>query len=148
MPQPPSFRAVRVILTCRQRSGLIGCICFTVTSLSLMTTDDSTSAYVTTISRGVSFVVGVVASVVINWIIWPFVARHELRKSLAMMLFFMSIVYRSESSNTCYLPRALADDSVAKASLPSMSTTTKGTARQRKTLNGPRCSKGGFGRDL
>jgi hypothetical protein len=36
--------------------------------------------------------------VVINWIWWPFVARHELRKAVSAMLFFMSIIYRSARS--------------------------------------------------
>lgn len=41
-------------------------------------------------------VVGVVASVIVNWILWPFVARHDLRKAVATMLFYSSIVYRSK----------------------------------------------------
>lgn len=29
-----------------------------------------------------------------SWILWPFVARHELRKALAAMMVYCSIVYR------------------------------------------------------
>jgi hypothetical protein len=56
---------------------------------------DSVPATTITISRGLAFVVGVVAAVVINWILWPFIARHELRKAVSAMLFFLSIIYRS-----------------------------------------------------
>ena len=45
---------------------------------------------------------GVVASVVVNWILWPFVARHDLRKGLSSMLFYCSIVYRSIVSKYVY----------------------------------------------
>ncbi|KAH8884678.1 hypothetical protein GQ53DRAFT_829632 [Thozetella sp. PMI_491] len=77
------------------RSGLVGCLSFTVTSLALLTGNQDTPPLATTISRGVAFVVGVVASVIINWIIWPFVARHELRKALSEMMFFLGVTYRT-----------------------------------------------------
>lgn len=72
----------------------MGCLSFTVTSLTLIT--EGGSPVTITISRGIAFVVGVVAAVIINLVIWPFVARHELRKACSAMLFFLSIVYRSE----------------------------------------------------
>lgn len=75
------------------RSGLVGCLSFTVTSLTLMS--GVSSPVTVTVARGVAFAVGVVAAIVINWILWPFVARHELRKAMSAMLFFLSIVYRS-----------------------------------------------------
>ncbi|OIW25191.1 hypothetical protein CONLIGDRAFT_636270 [Coniochaeta ligniaria NRRL 30616] len=75
------------------RSGLVGCLSFTAISLTLMI--DSGSPVTITISRGLAFVVGVVAAILINWILWPFVARHELRKAVSAMLFFLSIIYRS-----------------------------------------------------
>lgn len=65
-----------------------------MTSINLLTDDGS---HVTlAISHGLAFVVGVVAAVLINWILWPFVARHELRKAVAAMLFFLSVIYRSK----------------------------------------------------
>ena len=73
----------------------MGCLSFTVTSLTLMT-DGGGSPVTITISRGLAFVVGVVAAVMINWILWPFVARHELRKAVSAMLFFLSVIYRSK----------------------------------------------------
>ena len=43
--------------------------------------------------------VGVVASVVINWVLWPFIARHELRQAMSAMMFFLSIIYRSNKTS-------------------------------------------------
>ncbi|KAB5566874.1 hypothetical protein GE09DRAFT_1284587 [Coniochaeta sp. 2T2.1] len=82
------------------RSGLVGCLSFTVTSLTLMT--DGGSPVTITISRGLAFVVGVVAAITINWLLWPFVARHELRKGCSAMLFFLSIIYRSVVAKYVY----------------------------------------------
>lgn len=42
---------------------------------------------------------GTVVTVFVNWILWPFVARHELRRALSSMIFFMSIMYRSKGSH-------------------------------------------------
>jgi hypothetical protein len=50
----------------------------------------------------VAFVVGVVSAVVVNWILWPFVARHELRKSLSAMMLHSAIVYRSVVAKYIY----------------------------------------------
>lgn len=44
--------------------------------------------------RGLAFLVGVVAATIVNWLLWPFIARHELRKSVSSMLFFLSVIYR------------------------------------------------------
>ncbi len=85
--------------------------------------------------------VGVVASVVINWIIWPFVARHELRKAMSEMMFFMSVAYRSESSFVKLLDCLLAANST-KVLLADTFTTIKVTAQQRKTLSVLRSLKG------
>lgn len=60
-----------------------------------MSNNNTQTTIAATTGRGVAFVVGVVAAVVINWILWPFVARHELRKAVSAMLFFLSIMYRS-----------------------------------------------------
>lgn len=37
-----------------------------------------------------------------NWILWPFVARHELRKSLAAMILHSAIVYRAVVAKYVY----------------------------------------------
>lgn len=57
--------------------------------------------------RGLAFLVGTVSAVVINWVLWPFVSRHELRKAISAMIFFMSIVYRSEFVPRPYLNQPL-----------------------------------------
>ncbi|KAJ9151173.1 Brefeldin A-sensitivity 4 protein [Pleurostoma richardsiae] len=76
------------------RSGVVGCLSFAVVSLSLVTADGAVSTVRMTWSTGLAFVVGVVAAVLINWLLWPFVARHELGKAISSMLFFLSIYYR------------------------------------------------------
>lgn len=79
-----------------QRSGLVGCLSFTIVSLTLNTAPPGTSHILIAAIRGAAMVVGVVASILVNWILWPFVARHDLRKGLSAMLFYSSIVYRSK----------------------------------------------------
>jgi hypothetical protein len=54
------------------------------------------------LSLGLAFVVGVVSAVVVNWILWPFVARHELRKSISAMLFHSAVIYRGVVSKYIY----------------------------------------------
>jgi hypothetical protein len=53
-------------------------------------------------SLGLAFVVGVVSAVAVNWVLWPFVARHELRKSISAMLFHSAIIYRGVVSKYIY----------------------------------------------
>ena len=76
------------------RSGIVGCMSFTVVSLSAYTSNGAPSIVKISWTRGLAFVIGVVAAVVVNWILWPFVARHELRKSLSAMLLHSSLLYR------------------------------------------------------
>ncbi|KAI2636750.1 hypothetical protein GGS21DRAFT_46194 [Xylaria nigripes] len=84
-----------------QRSGLVGCISFTFVSLSLVDEGSSSVAGIAAI-RGVSIVVGVAGSVIVNWILWPFVARHEIRKGIASMIFNCSVLYRSTMAQYVY----------------------------------------------
>ncbi|OTB01912.1 hypothetical protein M426DRAFT_63238 [Hypoxylon sp. CI-4A] len=76
------------------RSGLVGCISFTVVSLSEVTAQGQPSPATLAATHGTAMVVGVVASIIVNWVLWPFVARHDLRKAVAAMMFYCSIVYR------------------------------------------------------
>ncbi|KZF22317.1 hypothetical protein L228DRAFT_221161 [Xylona heveae TC161] len=76
------------------RSGIIGCISYTVVSLTAYTDHAQPSIVTQTWTRGVAFLVGVMAAVVVNWVFWPFVARHELRKSLSSMMLHAAILYR------------------------------------------------------
>ncbi|KAI0846382.1 hypothetical protein F5Y00DRAFT_243961 [Daldinia vernicosa] len=84
------------------RSGLVGCISFTVTSLAEVTAQGQPSPAIVAATHGVAMIVGVVASIIVNWVLWPFVARHNLRKSTAIMMFYCSIVYRSIVSKYVY----------------------------------------------
>ncbi|KAI1341158.1 hypothetical protein F5Y15DRAFT_377088 [Xylariaceae sp. FL0016] len=84
------------------RSGMVGCIAFTVVSLSEVTSEGLPSPAVVAATRGAAIVVGVVASILVNWVLWPFVARHDLRKATASMMFYCSIIYRSIVSRYVY----------------------------------------------
>ena len=84
------------------RSGIVGCISFVVVSLGAKTADSLPSTARIAWTRGLAFVVGVVAAVVVNWILWPFIARHELRKALSGMLIYSSIIYRGVVAKYVY----------------------------------------------
>lgn len=84
------------------RSGVIGCLSFTVVSLNAYTQDGYPSVVTIAWTRGVAFVVGLVAALTVNWVLWPFVARHELRKSLSSMILHSAIRYRSVIAKYIY----------------------------------------------
>ena len=87
------------------RSGVIGCLSFTVVSLSACTaTDHPSTPNTTTIAwtRGLAFIVGLVSALIVNWLLWPFVARHELRKSLSSTMLHNAILYRSVIAKYIY----------------------------------------------
>jgi hypothetical protein len=84
------------------RSGIVGCMSFVVVSLGAKAADGLPSTTQIAWTRGVAFVVGVVAAVVVNWVLWPFIARHELRKALSAMLIYSSIIYRGVVAKYVY----------------------------------------------
>ena len=84
------------------RSGAIGCLSFTVISLGAYTNHAEPSITEFAWTRGAAFVVGVVAAVLVNWILWPFIARHELRKSLSTMILHSAILYRAVVAKYIY----------------------------------------------
>ena len=84
------------------RSGIIGCLSFTVVSLSTYTANGQPSVLTIAWTRGLAFIVGVVAALTINWVLWPFVARHELRKSLSSMILHSAILYRGVIAKYIY----------------------------------------------
>ena len=84
------------------RSGVMGCVSFVVVSLGAKAADGLPSVTQIAWTRGLAFVVGVVAAVVVNWILWPFVARHELRKALSAMMIYSSIIYRGVVAKYVY----------------------------------------------
>ena len=76
------------------RSGVIGSIAFTIVSLSEYNNSGLPSAVIIGWTRGLAFVIGLSAAVIVNLVFWPFIARHELRKSISGMIFYSAIVYR------------------------------------------------------
>ncbi|RDA86678.1 hypothetical protein CP532_5030 [Ophiocordyceps camponoti-leonardi (nom. inval.)] len=84
------------------RSGLIGCLSFTVISLRLQMESEGSAPTLLAVYSGVAFLIGATVPVVVNWVLWPFVARHELRRALSSMMFFMSVIYRSVVARYVY----------------------------------------------
>ncbi|KAF4972415.1 hypothetical protein FSARC_982 [Fusarium sarcochroum] len=84
------------------RSGLVGCLSFTVISLSLRNHLGESSVALLGVHKGIVFFVGTIAPIIVNWVLWPFVARHELRFALSSMIFNMSIMYRNVVANYVY----------------------------------------------
>lgn len=84
------------------RSGIIGCLSFTVISLGAYNNHAEPAIIQYAWTRGLAFLVGVIAALVVNWILWPFIARHELRKSLSTMMLHSSILYRGVIAKYIY----------------------------------------------
>ena len=84
------------------RSGLLGCVAFIVISLDRYSAVSENSTVTLAWTRGLAFVVGIIASVIVNWILWPFIARHELRKSLSSMMLHSAILYRGVIARYVY----------------------------------------------
>lgn len=84
------------------RSGIMGCISFTVISLSTLAEGGQPCVVTIAWTRGLAFAAAIFASILTNWIMWPFVARHELRKSLSAMMLHLAILYRGVVSRYIY----------------------------------------------
>ena len=84
------------------RSGIIGCVSFAVVSLAIVTNHQQDSTVYIAWTRGSAFVAGIVAAVLVNWVLWPFIARHELRKSISAMLLHSAILYRGTIARYVY----------------------------------------------
>lgn len=84
------------------RSGVVGCLSFTVVSLSAYTSRGQPSITTIAWTRGLAFAVGVIAAMLVNWMLWPFIARHELRKSLSSMMLHTAILYRGVIAKYVY----------------------------------------------
>ena len=86
----------------------MACLSFSVISLSAYNNHGFPSAIHIAWTRGTAMVVGICAAVVVNWCIWPFVARHELRKALSAMMLNLAITYSGIVARYIY-----PDESVA-----------------------------------
>ena len=53
-------------------------------------------------TRGVTLIIGVASPILINWIFWPFVARHEVRKVMSMVLLHLSQCYQGVADRHLY----------------------------------------------
>lgn len=84
------------------RSGIAGCLSFVVVSLSAKAANGQPGIAELSWTRGLAFVIGIVTAVAVNFLLWPFVARHELRKALAAMLVYSSIIYRGVVAKYVY----------------------------------------------
>ncbi|KAK7418561.1 Zinc finger protein containing five transmembrane domains [Neonectria punicea] len=84
------------------RSGLVGCLSFTVISLGLRDQSDASSAALLAMHMGLVFFVSTSTAIVLNSLLWAFGARRELRFALSSMLFFMSVMYRNVVANYVY----------------------------------------------
>ncbi|RPB28446.1 hypothetical protein L211DRAFT_833409 [Terfezia boudieri ATCC MYA-4762] len=87
----PAF--YRFTTSLHPRSGLMACLSFSVVSLTAYNCHGFPSAAQIAWTRGLAIVVGICAAVVLNWCIWPFVARHELRKAISAMMLNLAITY-------------------------------------------------------
>ncbi|KAF5634337.1 BRE4-like protein [Fusarium sp. NRRL 25303] len=84
------------------RSGLVGCLSFAVISLTLRDASLGPSVALQGVYKGLVFLVGTIAPIIVNWMLWPFIARHELRVALSSMILYMSIMYRNVVANYVY----------------------------------------------
>ncbi|KAL7276352.1 Zinc finger protein [Rhizina undulata] len=84
------------------RSGLMACLSYSIVSISIYNNHADQSAVHIAWTRGLALIVGLVSAVVVNWILWPFVARHELRKSLSSMLLNLGVLYRGVVARYIY----------------------------------------------
>nr|RBQ92505.1 hypothetical protein FVER53263_04059 [Fusarium verticillioides] len=84
------------------RSGLVGCLSFAVISLTLRHDTLGPSIALQGVYKGLVFLTGTIAPIVVNWLLWPFIARHELRIALSSMILYMSIMYRNVVANYVY----------------------------------------------
>ncbi|KAG5943661.1 hypothetical protein E4U60_006543 [Claviceps pazoutovae] len=89
-------------LSSHPRSGLAGCLCFTIVSLGLQAQDGAHSPALLATLRGLCFFVGIVVPILASWVLWPFVARHELRVALSSTMIFMSILYQNVVAKYVY----------------------------------------------
>jgi hypothetical protein len=81
---------------------VLGCLSFVVTSLIIQNPAAGSSIIGIVWTRGLAFVVGCVTAITVNWVLWPFVARHELRKSISACILHCALVYRNVIAKYMY----------------------------------------------
>ncbi|ODV62647.1 Bre4p ASCRUDRAFT_74984 [Ascoidea rubescens DSM 1968] len=100
----------RFLLFDHSRSGFIGMITFSIVSLEIYINSENSigSIWKTSWIIGSCIIISVITSIAMNWILWPFIARNEVRKSFAPLLLFLSQCYQSIADR--YLYRDYYDD--------------------------------------
>ncbi|KAH3672771.1 hypothetical protein WICMUC_004177 [Wickerhamomyces mucosus] len=98
------------LVSSHPRSSLVGLLSFTIVSLNSYVENNNTrlDIWKHTWISSLSILVGIITSVLINWIIWPFLARKEIFTSIASVLSHIGQSYQSISER--YLYRDLDDD--------------------------------------
>ncbi|KAI9317563.1 hypothetical protein BX666DRAFT_1938456 [Dichotomocladium elegans] len=66
--------------------GIVVLLTYMAVALSRYVSVSADSIAVTVWKRTITMVVGIIVAVSLNWLIWPFVARHAVRKSLASII--------------------------------------------------------------
>lgn len=101
----------RFLLTGHPRSGVVGCLAFTFVSLGLRETEN---IFTGTATKLAAVQIGLMVSIFISWIFWPFVARHEVRKSFSSLLSYLSQSYQIVADRYLYKD---ADENVTNLTL-------------------------------
>ncbi|ODQ64853.1 hypothetical protein NADFUDRAFT_4077, partial [Nadsonia fulvescens var. elongata DSM 6958] len=99
------FTIYRYSISHHPRSGLIGCVGFTYVSLGLYLDsqyDQKVGVIQGTWVRGISLLAGLFSVILIDWVLWPFVARHEVRKSMFTILSNISQCYQIVTDRYLY----------------------------------------------
>lgn len=98
----PAF--YRFVISSHPRSGLLACISFTFTSMSMYVNGLDGEIKIVSIAwaQGCAVIVGVASSIIISWIFWPFVARQEVRKAMGIVLSHLSQCYQSVTDRYLY----------------------------------------------
>lgn len=104
--------ALNFLVYKRTKSSIAALICFSVIVLEPYSKGKSSLSTATiwknTWVTGLAFIIGIAASVCINWVVWSFNARTELRISFASLIGHISQSYQSVTDR--YLYRDSKDD--------------------------------------
>ncbi|SCU94145.1 LADA_0G06832g1_1 [Lachancea dasiensis] len=101
-----------------RKSSFTGILCFTVIALESYGKGESdlntAEIWKNTWITGAALLCGILPSIPVNWIIWSFTARHELRMSVASLLAHIGQSYQSVADRYLYRD---ADDAPTEVTL-------------------------------
>ncbi|CCC69603.1 hypothetical protein NCAS_0D00220 [Naumovozyma castellii] len=88
------------------KSSFTGLVCFTIIALEPYSKDpthlNTAIIWKNTWTTGVALFIGILISIPINWIVWPFWAKSELRLSISSLLAHLSQSYQSVTDRYLY----------------------------------------------